>query len=382
MAEEMVRKRVFFTVLGLSLLMSYLVVSFNNIAQSITLDASNNPYSINSNGSVSSFNYKPEVKAVVPQKVVTESKSIENEELTKKQDVEFAEPKEVEVVISPQDQAYLDYKYNFMQNGAKHVENVCRDSFGFALLKDYNNKIYVIKILEGSNAELSGVSIGDQVVKINNKKYKTYKKKTTDQIMNMITSQNKIALVLKSITGDKKQVSLSKSNVCFSQTSYDDIYTSYWQQLFPDESNISESLALYNEMSFIPFSGRLSAEISKQISFLQYWKKKEKVFSNQYKACLVSSFTNDAFHDCVKLAVTKDIEEIRHEENIALEKEKMESQERMQRWGVYASVMNSMAIFDHANALRNQHVNVNHSGNVNVNHSGSFNVRLDKGYNW
>ena len=99
MAEEMVRKRVFFTVLGLSLLMSYLVVSFNNIAQSITLDASNNPYLINSNGSVSSFNYKPEVKAVVPQKVVTESKSIENEELTKKQDVEFAEPKEVEVVI-------------------------------------------------------------------------------------------------------------------------------------------------------------------------------------------------------------------------------------------------------------------------------------------
>ena len=84
----------------------------------------------------------------------------------------------------------------------------------------------------------------------------------------------------------------------------------------------------------------------------------------------------------MKLAVTKDIEEIRHEENIALEKEKMESQERMQRWGVYASVMNSMAIFDHANALRNQHVNVNHSGNVNVNHSGSFNVRLDKGYNW
>lgn len=380
MAEKMVRKRVFLTVLGLSLLMSYLVVTFNNIAQSITLDTSNNPYSINSNGSVSSFNYKPDVKVVVPQKVVTESKSIENEELTKKQDVEFAEPKEV--VISPQDQAYLDYKDNFMQNGAKRVENVCRDSFGFALLKDYNNKIYVIKTLEGSNAEISGVSIGDQVVKINNKKYKTYKKKSTEQIMNMITSQNKIALVLKSITGDKKQVSLSKSNVCFSQTSYDDIYTSYWQQLFPDESNISESLALYNEMSFIPFSGRLSAEISKQISFLQYWKKKEKVFSNQYKACLVSSFTNEAFHDCVKLAVTKDIEEIRHEENIALEKEKMESQERMQRWGVYASVMNSMAIFDHANALRNQHVNVNHSGNVNVNHSGSFNVRLDKGYNW
>ncbi len=244
------------------------------------------------------------------------------------------------------------------------VENDCKIRYGIQYDNDYiNGKFFVIDIANNSPASRSGLQIGDEILSINDKKAK---KLSMDQMHVIFDQGNTANLKIKDIFGNKKEVSITKANVCEPKSKKDELFETYWQQIDPkykdgleEEKRLTKNFLKAKGLSWQ--ARDLEYKRLKKLNYLLG--KREKLYSS-YNICKSYVQTPEELHSCISQAVNKLQLEIVYEEEAERKQEYLEAQQRMQQQQIDA--MNN-----YANALRNQNVNVNtntyHSGTVNVN---------------
>lgn len=245
----------------------------------------------------------------------------------------------------------------------------CEEKFGIELYKDYNKKFYVTDVIPGSSAQKAGVRIGDIILSIDDEKIK---KLNIDEACNIMDRKHRMKLKIKDSQKKNKDIALVKDRVCIPNKVNNDIFDTYWQQIYNGDFDIDFVAQKLNKMSSIPFTRKSRIELQQMERYVSYWLPKKKVFTNGYKACEYSRSNTEQFHQCVDKLVNKELAKISKEEEYA--HKRLELATKLQMFAMAAGAVTNLAgsINNHAYALQNQ--NVYHSGTFNVNHSGTVNV--------
>lgn len=270
-------------------------------------------------------------------------------------------------------QNYYSSKTSFNQKSDIVPTMSCEDKFGIELYKDYNKKFYITDIVSGSSAQKAGLQIGDIVISIDNEKIKNL---SIDEACNVMDRKHHMILKIKDLHKKNKDVTLVKSRVCIPNKVSDEIFDTYWQQVYNGDFDLDFIAKKLNNMSNIPFTRKSRMELQQMERYVSYWLPKKKVFTNGYKACEYSRSNTEQFHQCVDKLVNKELDKISKEEEYA--HKRLELATKLQMFAMAAGAVTNLAgaINNHSDALRNQNLNIYHSGtiNANVNHSGYINV--------
>lgn len=243
------------------------------------------------------------------------------------------------------------------------IETTQKQGYGFYLIKEpYNGKIIVVDIIKNSPADKAGITIGNEIIKVNNKKAK---KVSLQDILSY--KRGNLNLYIRNNNNDKISVTLHAENILISDTSKDNadyqLLNTYWLQLTPTNWEMINPIhpAVYK---------RLSRQGKNDANTLRYWYDRKIKFYNGYISCTMNSENYEFIHSCLSDLVSSTKAEIQHEQDLAHERAMMAAQQQI-------STLNALSIFTHAHALMNQNVNVRHSGTINhnVNMYGNFNVQ-------
>ena len=136
---------------------------------------------------------------------------------------------------------HVETKQDMRSLNKKEQNKVCDNRFGFWYVLDpYNQRwvpfvgfpydktrIYITHVEANSPAAQSGLKVGDEIVKVNDNKVIELKNNDFD---NYLTGQQTIRLDIESTNGDKKNITLSKGEICtIHQT--EPLFDSYWGQV-------------------------------------------------------------------------------------------------------------------------------------------------------
>lgn len=261
----------------------------------------------------------------------------------------------------------------FKHNVTPESNKICDMSVGFELYKDgYNRKVFIGDILPGSPAQKAGLRIGDEILRVNDKKVK---KLSADEIFSIINSSYTTTLQIKDINKKKKEVNLVKNKLCITTIVPDEVFNSYWQQVYNGGTDLE---FMSNQVAKLASIKRLHRktkwEVQSMQTYLDYWLPKKRIFDSAYKACTISADTQDEFHSCMQKLVTRELAKIAKEEEYAHKRFEIGAKLKMVAMGALAVTNLAGSINNHAYAL--QHQNVYHNGNFNVNHSGTINTNI------
>ena len=244
----------------------------------------------------------------------------------------------------------------------------CGMDYGIMPIRD-NSKVFIIDVLKNSPADKKGLKLGDEIIKINNIKVKNFK--SINDVMNLFDYSENITLSVKSDLKKKKDYFLIKSLVCIPKKVEKPLFNTYWHQIYTDKEDLD---LLYDRISRISsISNKLSRSLRRKINALNTplnnWMDKKIKFTNYYNACIKATKTEEELHSCLSRSVNNIQSEIAHEKEIAAKMRYLQIQQQMQNQQNYA-------LYNYADALRNQNVNVRHSGTINQN----MNIRFLRNY--
>ena len=235
----------------------------------------------------------------------------------------------------------------------------CGMHFGIMPIRD-NSKIFIIDVLKNSPAEKQGLKLGDEIVKINNIKVKKFK--SINDVNNLFEYRENVTLTIRNDMNSEREIFLIKSFVCIPKKKEDPLYNTYWHQIYTNKEDLD---FLYDRISRIySISNKLSRSLRRKINALNTplnnWMDKKIKFTNYYNACIKATKTEEELHSCLVRSVNNIQSEIAYEKEIAAKMRYLQIQQQMQNQQNYA-------LYNYADALRNQNVNVHHSGTINQN---------------
>lgn len=244
----------------------------------------------------------------------------------------------------------------------------CGMDYGIMPIRD-NSKVFIIDVLKNSPADKKGLKLGDEIIKINNIKVKNFK--SINDVMNLFDYSENITLSVKSDLNGEKDYFLIKSLVCIPKKVEKPLFNTYWHQIYTDKEDLD---LLYDRISRISsISNKLSRSTKRKInalnSPLKNWMDKKTKFTNYYNACIKATKTEEELHSCLARSVNNIQSEIAYEKEIEAKMRYLQIQQQMQNQQNYA-------LYNYADALRNQNVNVRHSGTINQN----MNIRFLRNY--
>ena len=232
--------------------------------------------------------------------------------------------------------------------------------YGIFCIKDpYNKKVIVASVIENSPADKAGIKIGNEVIKVNNKKAKRI---DLEDLFSY--NKNYIKIKIRDNYNDKKTIKLTLGEILIPQVKpieSDTLLNVYWQQLTPVKWEHIQTIhpAIYN---------RLSRKAKNDQDTVKYWYDKKIKFYSGYNACKLQSAYVEDLNKCMA-------DLVKTEKNIIEQEQERAHEMRLVTVQRQISILNASALFSHAFALMNQRVDVNHSGTINhdVNHYGNVN---------
>jgi len=229
-------------------------------------------------------------------------------------------------------------------NNSSSINNVntntyCKIGLGIKYLKDNGNrKILIAEVIPNSPADLAGLQVGDEIMRVNNKKVA---KLNIQVVGNLIDKAgNTPKLFIRNVFNKKKKIKITKQYVCYVEQKSDEMFDLYWQQIGPDIPVLPQS-----------FFQHASAQLKQEFS---YWGAKKYSFKRGYTQCKMTTNTPANFNYCMNNLVNRYTAEIQRDRELAHQSNMMNQ---------YTNAINN-----YSHALRNQ--NVYHNGTVysNIKH--------------
>ena len=273
----------------------------------------------------------------------------------------------------------VETKQDMRSLNKKEQNKVCDNRFGFAYVLDpyanvwstwevYNqSKIFITNVEVNSPASRAGLKVGDEITRINGNRVVKFKGNDFD---NYLDGQQTIRLDIKSTSGDKKDITLSRGEICVSNQ-IEPLFDSYWGQVCTYD--------LDSASKYFSYIGRVNNKLTPQFradynywqNELSGWNNKKAQFRNGFNLCLSNNYNTSDVNNCLNQLVNRSINSIAHEQSLNMQRTQLQAQQQMQQQQVNA--MNN-----YSNALRNQHVQVD----ANVYHSGTVNHNVNQNVNF
>jgi len=264
-------------------------------------------------------------------------------------------------------------KQDMRQINKKIPNKSCEYRFGFGYILDpyanvwstwavYNqSKVFITNVEMNSAALRAGLKVGDEIKKINDIRVVKFKK---NDFTNYLNGQQSIKLEIKSVDGSKKNINLTRSEICTTRLS-EPLFDSYWQQVCPyDLDWWADYLTAVGKVSN-NLTAQSQNEYSATINEVNSWIRRKSQFRNGFNVCLNNNYNMNDVNACLNQLVVRALNIIANEQNLELQRSAVRAQQQIQQQQINA-------LNNYAYSLRNQQVNVN--SNINVNHSGTMNV--------
>lgn len=280
--------------------------------------------------------------------------------------------------VSVSSNNYVQEKTDMRELNKKEDNKICLNRFGFSYVLDpyanvwstwdvYNQtRIFITNIEPNTPASRAGLRVGDEIQKINGTRVVKFK---GDDFDNYLDGHQSISLDVKSASGDKKSINISKAQICTAKTK-EPFFESYWGQVCTYELDSVAEWASYVGRVGNKLTPQFKSEFYNMQNELNGWLNKRTQFKNGFNLCLVNSYNKQDVNSCLGQLVNRTLTTISQEQNIEMQRSALQAQQQMQQQQVNA-------INNYSNALRNQHVqvdaNVYHSGTVNVNSNVNVN---------
>lgn len=243
----------------------------------------------------------------------------------------------------------------------------CGTYFGIGFNNNDTSHI-ITHVLDNSSAANWGMAVGNKLVKINGEKLKGYE--TGSTVISRLNSLSVVNLEYKDNNGQKREVTLNKTQMCIPVQQKDELFETYWRQICPISANIQEIInmdrALLSSRNVNYYQKQF---IGQELEKLYYWNDKHQKFLAGYKTCKYSNGTD--IHSCLTSLVDRELQQIAKEQEYARQQAILQAQQQMQQQQV-----NAMNNYSHA--LRNQHVQVD----TNVYHNGTVNHNVNQNVNF
>lgn len=264
-------------------------------------------------------------------------------------------------------------KQNMMYaNQPKQVKK-CSKKFGFWYALDpyanvwstwevYNQtKIFITYVEPGTPAASAGLSIGDEITKING--IRAVKFKSAD-FANYVDGQYSIRIETK----NKKNVTLSRMEFCTVEQE-EPLFDAYWKQVCSYNIEFMNENLNHMKRVLAMLTQQARYDYKSQQNELFDWMNKREQFRNGFNMCLQNTYSVGEANACLNQLVNRSIGVITHEQNIQAQREYLYAQQQMHNEEVNA-------LNNYSHALRNQHVQVDANVNHNVDVSGTIYHRL------
>lgn len=252
------------------------------------------------------------------------------------------------------------------------AEKECNYCFGMRYFKDpYNKKTFIFDVENNSPAMKMGLRIGDEILKIDNEKIK---KLQLEQIDNILNQKQAVKLEIKTSAGIKKDINLTKANVCTTKINSDDeLFNTYWNQVCSYPYDLDNGLKISQNLLKVNLSYYSRRDLDNEIQRINYWLAKRNKFKNGYNVCRMN-LDEYSVNKCLAELVNRELTQIQHEETLRQQQAALEAQQRMQQQQINA-------LNNYSYAIQNQRMqvdtNVYHSGTVNVNSNVNVNGRYN-----
>lgn len=276
--------------------------------------------------------------------------------------------------VSVSNNNYVQEKTDMRELNKKEEQKISKNIFGFGYVLDPYvmtwssriTKIYITEIIPNTSAEKQGLKIGDEILKLNGMKIR---KISHDEFSNYLDGVSTINLEVKTVTGQKKYITLNKTLI-YKKQIVEPFFDTYWGQICPyNLEEVEENLTPIWRMS-----RNLTETAKNEYTIIQnefnWWLNKRNQFRNGFNLCLANNYNKQDVNSCLGQLVNRTLTTISQEQNLEMQRSALQAQQQMQQQQVNA-------INNYSNALRNQHVqvdaNVYHSGTVNVNSNVNVN---------
>ena len=147
---------------------------------------------------------------------------------------------------------------------------------GILAIKDtYTKKTFVLEVIPESSADVSGVPLGAEILKINDKRIRWL---SVDEINALLNSNNGSEITLKIKNGKEKAEYTLKSENYKIQGNEDNKFNLYWEQIAPE--------GIYLKKIPEVVLAKLSTDYQDDVLSRQiFWLKQKKAFKDGYNTC-------------------------------------------------------------------------------------------------
>ena len=222
---------------------------------------------------------------------------------------------------------------------------------GCYIIKDYNRKTYIVRVLPNTPAERNLLPVGSELLEINGVKTK---KLSINDINKMIRGKENTNVSLLIKNNHKKQTyDIKREKINIVSRNSDKQMFAYWQQIAP-----SNQLYAYHTDSFSKYSPYLKRDII----LVNYWADRFEIFKVGYDTCM--DYAINERNACLSNLVNREVlktEMHRQQEQQAL----MYRQQAIQD---FTNSMNQIQINNSLNNINNNLIQQNmYLNNINNN---------------
>lgn len=307
-------------------------------------------------------------------------------------------------------EAYQPAPYKYIPQTVTKKD--CQNKFGFShsiFTFGSKSKTYILSIVNNSPAQRAGLRSGDEILRINDIKATKFR---NEEAVSAALNPNTVTLQIRSVYGGKKELSLTKSNLCTVMT-VDPKLENLWDQVSGhNDDSIDNDIDFYNGFKSIDnLNEKTQLTANARVEYLHSLKRQKQQLTSEYNSCVEYSTSEQNLNSCFKEIVNRAKQQLaeaeanieqRHQQRLQeLEQQRIAEHCRRRMQSYQGSTLSMIAAggtplplaydpqcetydqYVQREQLRNQRnlidalnkpqqVNVNHSGTVNVN--GNYNV--------